>query len=104
MQWIGNVRIWYLSCAMAVLLAAPCYSSTSANTSTSETSQSDASEAYFALDHVVDVDIEMASEDWDRLRGETRTLFDILGGDCLGSPQADVFSWFSALGRMALIR
>ena len=54
------------------------------------------SDSYFALDHVVEVDIEMASADWEQLRRQTRTFFDILSGDCLGSPQADVFSWFRA--------
>jgi hypothetical protein len=46
---------------------------------------------------VLDVSIEMAPEDWDRLRAQTRTLADILGGaDCLDSPPDDVFSWFEA--------
>ena len=55
------------------------------------------SDAYFALDRVLDVRIEMAPEDWDRLRAQTRTLADILGGaDCLDSPPDDIFSWFEA--------
>ena len=56
-----------------------------------------ASDPYFALDRVLAVTIEMAPEDWDRLRAQTRTLVDILGGaDCLDSPPDDVFSWFEA--------
>jgi len=52
---------------------------------------------YFARDHVLDIAVEMAPEDWERLRSQTRTLADILGGaDCLAQPVADVFSWFSA--------
>ena len=55
------------------------------------------SDPYFALDRVLDVAIEMAPEDWDRLRAQTRTLADILGGaDCLDSPPDDIFSWFEA--------
>ena len=52
---------------------------------------------YFALDRVLDVSIEIAPEDWDRLRGQTRTLADILvGADCLDSPADDIFTWFEA--------
>ncbi len=55
------------------------------------------SDPYFALDRVLDVAIEMAPEDWDRLRAQTRTFADILGGaDCLDSPPDDIFSWFEA--------
>ena len=55
------------------------------------------SNAYFALDRVLDVSIEMAPEDWKRLRGQTRTLADILvGADCLDSPADDIFTWFEA--------
>ena len=55
------------------------------------------SDAYYALDRVLDVSIEMAPEDWDRLRAQTRTLADILGGaDCLDSPPDDIFTWFEA--------
>ena len=55
------------------------------------------SDAYYALDRVLDVSIEMEPEDWDRLRAQTRTLVDIFGGaDCLDSPPDDVFSWFEA--------
>ena len=55
------------------------------------------SDPYFALDRVLDVAIEMAPEDWDRLRAQTRTLADILvGADCLDSPADDIFTWFEA--------
>ena len=55
------------------------------------------SDPYFALDRVLDVSIEIAPEDWDRLRGQTRTLADILvGADCLDSPADDIFTWFEA--------
>ena len=55
------------------------------------------SDPYFALDRVLDVSIEIAPEDWERLRGQTRTLADILvGADCLDSPADDIFTWFEA--------
>ena len=55
------------------------------------------SDPYFALNRVLDVTIEMAPEDWDRLRAQTRTLADILGGaDCLDSPADEIFTWFEA--------
>ena len=58
---------------------------------------SDPTAPYFARDHVLDVAVEMAPEDWDRLRAQTRTLQDILGGDdCLAQPVEDIFTWFEA--------
>ena len=55
------------------------------------------SDPYFALDRVLDVSIEIAPEDWEHLRGQTRTLADILvGADCLDSPADDIFTWFEA--------
>ena len=50
---------------------------------------------YFAREHVLAVAIEMAPEEWERLRAQSRTLADILGGEeCLAEPFADIFSWF----------
>ncbi len=55
------------------------------------------SDPYFALDRVLDVSIEIAPENWDRLRGQTRTFADIfVGADCLDSPADDIFTWFEA--------
>ncbi len=51
---------------------------------------------YFAPDRVLDVAIGIDPDDWDSLRNETRTISDILGGDCLGSPPDDIFSFFPA--------
>jgi len=52
--------------------------------------------SYFAADRVLDVAIELAPEDWDTLRFQSRTLSDILGGDCLGAPPDDIFDFFPA--------
>jgi spore coat protein H len=59
--------------------------------------QSDLSDAYYALDRILNVDIEISPTGWDSLRAQTRTLADILGGtDCLDKPADDIFSWFNA--------
>ncbi len=56
----------------------------------------DGADPYFAPDRLLEVAIEIAPEDWDALRAQSRTLADILGGDCLDGPRSTPFSWFSA--------
>ena len=51
---------------------------------------------YFEPDRVLEVAIELAPEDWEALRLETRGIADILGGDCLDGPPEQLFSWFPA--------
>ena len=52
---------------------------------------------WFALDHVLDVAIEMAPADWERLRHQTRRgANEKAGADCRAQPYAEVFSWFAA--------
>ncbi|HEY5958482.1 MAG TPA: CotH kinase family protein, partial [Polyangiaceae bacterium] len=49
---------------------------------------------YFAADHVVEVSIQLSTEDWDGLRKERRSLNDIiLGTDCQSQPFASPFTW-----------
>ena len=55
-----------------------------------------AEDSYFATDRVLDVAIELAPEDWETLRFQSRTLSDILGGDCLAAPVDDIFDFFEA--------
>ena len=58
----------------------------------------DGSDAYFALDRVLDVSIEIAPEDWDILRGQTRTFEDLMAEIeeyGLSQPFADIYTWFS---------
>ncbi len=50
----------------------------------------------FARDHLLEVAIEMPAADWDALRAQTRSLFDILGGDCLADPFESPFTYFRA--------
>ena len=58
-----------------------------------------ASDAYFALDAVMDISIEIDGADWDALRHQTRTLGDVLAEIeqyGLSRPFADIYTWFSA--------
>ena len=57
------------------------------------------SDAYFALDRVLDISIEIAGEDWDTLRHQTRTLEDVFAEIeeyALSRPFADIYDWFGA--------
>ncbi|MGB0591784.1 MAG: CotH kinase family protein [Myxococcota bacterium] len=60
------------------------------------TADPDPTAVYYAPEHVLDVAITMDDEDWDLLRRQTRTMYDILGGDCLAAPVESAFTWFSA--------
>ena len=57
------------------------------------------SDAYFALERVLDISIEIAGEDWDTLRHQTRTFEDVLAEIeeyGLSRPFADIYTWFGA--------
>ena len=59
----------------------------------------DPSDAYFALDRVLDISIEIAVEDWDTLRHQTRTLGDVIAEIekyKLSRPFSDIYTWFGA--------
>ena len=59
----------------------------------------DASDAFFTLDRVLDVRIEIAQDDWDTLRNQTRTLEDVFAEIEefeLSRPFAGIYTWFSA--------
>ena len=56
------------------------------------------SDAYFALDRVLNIEIEMAPEDWDTLRHQTRTFEDVMAEIeeyGLSRPFANIYTWFS---------
>ena len=56
-------------------------------------------DGYFALDHVLDISVEIARPDWDTLRHQTRTLGDVFAEIekyGLSRPFADIYTWFSA--------
>ncbi len=57
------------------------------------------SDAYFALERVLDISIEIAGEDWDTLRHQTRTFQDVIAEIAeygLSRPFADIYDWFGA--------
>ena len=57
------------------------------------------SDAYFALGRVLGISIEIANEDWDTLRHQTRTFEDVIaeiGEYGLSRPFADIYTWFGA--------
>ena len=56
----------------------------------------DTAAGFFAPDRVLKVEIEIPTADWDELRFQTRTLSDILGGDCLAGPPDDIFTFYPA--------
>ena len=59
----------------------------------------DASDAYFALDRVLDIAIEIDTADWDTLRNQTRTFEDLFAEIeeyGLSQPFADIYTWFPA--------
>ena len=58
----------------------------------------DPSDAYFALDRVLDVSIEIDPADWDTLRNQTRTFEDLMAEIeeyNLSRPFASIYTWFS---------
>ena len=57
----------------------------------------DPSDPYFALDHVLDIAIEIDPGDWDTLRHQTRTFEDVMAEIekyNLSRPFADIYDWF----------
>ena len=45
--------------------------------------------------HIVEVRIDLPPADWDTLREQSRDLFDLLGGNCLGAPFPSPFTYFT---------
>ena len=59
--------------------------------------ESHPSDAYFALDRVLDISIEIAAGDWDTLRHQTRTFEDLIAEIeeyGLSRPFASIYTWF----------
>ena len=72
---------------------------TAEETDTETTGEASPSDAFFALDRVLDISIEIDSDDWDTLRHQTRTFADLIAEIEkyeLSRPFADIYSWFSA--------
>ncbi|WP_155798504.1 CotH kinase family protein [Sorangium cellulosum] len=60
------------------------------------TSTPDPSDAMFDPDHVLDVAIEMAPEDWEKLRRESRDVSEVLGEGCMDGPRESPYTQFPA--------
>ena len=64
---------------------------------TEEPEEAGPSDAYFAIDRVLEISIEIAGEDWDTLRHQTRTFEDLMAEIekyGLSQPFADIYTWF----------
>ena len=64
-----------------------------------EPEEFDPSGAYFAMDRVLEVVIEIDADDWDTLRHQTRTFEDLMAEIekyNLSQPFASIYDWFSA--------
>ena len=78
--------------------AAPTAAATTPAPTPEEPEEPDASDAYFAMDRVLEVSIEIAEEDWNTLRHQTRTFDDLMAEIeelGLSRPFADIYTWFS---------
>ena len=79
--------------------AAPTAAPTRAAATPEVAEEVDGSEAYFALDRVLEVSIEIDEGDWDTLRHQTRTFEDLMAEIEkyeLSRPFASIYDWFSA--------
>jgi hypothetical protein len=56
----------------------------------------DGTDVLFPSDRAIQVEITLAPEDWDTLRSQTRTIFDVLGPGCMEAPFESPFTYFPA--------
>jgi hypothetical protein len=78
--------------------AGPSASGAGAGTTPSDASApaDDLTVALFDPDRVLDIEIEIDPGDWDTLRRQTRSFFDLLGASCLSEPPPSPFAYFPA--------
>ena len=75
----------------------PTYTPSATPTEPASPTTVDLSSAYFALDRVLEIAIEMTTEDWDTLRHQTRTFEDLMAEIekyNLSQPFANIYDWF----------
>ena len=51
---------------------------------------------WFDEARVLEVSLELDPSDWQALRFQTRSMFDVLAGDCMAAPVESPFTWFEA--------
>jgi len=95
------IRVWRIAMAVAFLAVAACSGDEGGGGEAADAGPDAGggggdSDALFDRDHLLEVEIEMADADWDELRGQTRSILDILGGDCLAQPFESPFTYFEA--------
>ncbi len=91
----GTCRPPALLAAVAGFMLAACGS----NEPASPFAPTDPAGRFFEPDHVVEVAVEIAPGDWDTLRHQTRTWWDVAAAEnaaCLVQPFAKPFDWFTA--------
>ena len=79
--------------------AVPAAPAPTPETPSDEPEETDPSDAYFAMDRVLEVTIQIAEEDWDTLRHQTRTFEDLMAEIeryRLSRPFASIYEWFPA--------
>ena len=53
-------------------------------------------DSLYAIDRMVQVDIELSPDDWEALRFESRNLLELLSGDCRAEPFGSPYNWYEA--------
>jgi len=56
----------------------------------------DSVDPFFDPDHVIEVDIELDSDDWDTIRNQHRDILELLAGDCMEGPQESPYTYVEA--------
>ncbi len=60
----------------------------------------DLTEEMYDTTRVIEVDVDMDVADWDELRFQGRSIFDVLGASCLEDPPTRPFTYFPAVVRI----
>jgi hypothetical protein len=90
---MGLRPLWIATC---VVLFAACGEGDDDDATEGPDAGPDRSDELFAPDHLVEVKLELPAADWDALRRQTRSIVDVLGGDCLAAPFESPFTYFEA--------
>ncbi len=81
---------------LPLLIACTATTTIPADTAPGDTAPTDAAAALYDPEVLHEVVIELDPDDWDALREQTRTYYDLLGEGCLEEPFESPYTWFSA--------